>query len=624
MINLQTEKGKPYPLGASFVKEGIQFAFASDCKEVGLVLKNIKTKEITNIPFKKEFKSGNIYSVIVKYLDAEKYIYRFYEDGIAVVDPYSKTVVGNEKFGIKKDFDMYSAIVKDDSFDWSKDERPLTPFEESIIYLLHVRGFSNHSSSKVKNKGTIQGILQKTDYLKELGITALELMPSYEFFEYEPLTNKKNDVPDLSDISGESKVNYWGFKEGYYFSPKASFCSTKNITTEFKEFVCKLHENRIEVIMQFYFPDSVKENLIYEAIRFWATEYHIDGFHLKGNKIPFTLIANDPLFSDIKLFYDYIPENDIYDASYTPENKNLCVYSDAFMYQMRKVLKGDEDTLKELIYFTRLSYPKSASVNFMTNYYGFTLNDLVSYDRKHNEDNGEKNLDGCDYNFSWNCGIEGKTKKTSIVKLRKRMMKNALFLLFSSKGTPVIFAGDEICNTQLGNNNPYCQDNSVSYINWNLTEDAKEMLEYTKNLIKLRKEEFGKILKREFSMSDRTGTSFPDLSYHSDQAWKADLATYNRHLGMMYSDYSKENESVTLYYLAYNFYWKEITFSLPFIPEESKWEPVFSTGIVKDIRDSKDASKDVSKESRFELESRSCALFKTEFKKSKNGKSLNS
>ena len=475
---------------------------------------------------------------------------------------------------------------------------------------MHVRGFTAHSSSKVENKGTFKGILEKLDYLKDLGITTLELMPCYEFEEFEKISKDNSFMVDTTDYKAENKVNYWGYKEGFYFAPKASYCATNEPVKEFKEFVKTLHKNGIEVVLQFYFPDKVKQHKIYEVLKFWLLNYNVDGFHLKGNKIPFSFIANDPLFGDTKLLYDYIPENEIYEAAFVPIKRNLSSYSDAFMYQMRKVLKGDEGTLKDLVYYTK-NYPeKSACVNFITNYYGFTLNDLVSYDRKHNEDNGEKNVDGCDYNFSWNCGIEGKTKKSLVMKLRKKMMKDALFLVFSSKGTPLILAGDEICNTQNGNNNPYCQDNAVSYINWNLTAEASEMLEYTKKLIALRKSDLNAVLNREFSMLDRAHIGYPDLSYHSDEAWKADLATYNRHLGIMYSSLDKGN--VTLYYLAYNFYWKEITFSLPFLPVSAKWDVVFSTGDVKEKEEEKEETKQGMK---FELESRSCAVFKVTFSK---------
>ena len=609
MNNFKLEKGYPCKCGATPVNDGVLFAFESDSDNCGIILKNKKSKNITRIPLSKEYRNGNVFSVIIKDIEYDKYLYKFYSDEKEFADPYSYTLVGNEKFGLKKDnYEIYSSIVKLDDF--NKDEKPGISFENSIFYLLHVRGFTAHSSSKVENKGTFKGILEKLDYLKDLGITTLELMPCYEFEEFEKISKDNSFMVDTTDYKAENKVNYWGYKEGFYFAPKASYCATNEPVKEFKEFVKTLHKNGIEVVLQFYFPDKVKQHKIYEVLKFWLLNYNVDGFHLKGNKIPFSFIANDPLFGDTKLLYDYIPENEIYEAAFIPTKRNLSSYSDAFMYQMRKVLKGDEGTLKDLVYYTK-NYPeKSACVNFITNYYGFTLNDLVSYDRKHNEDNGEKNVDGCDYNFSWNCGIEGKTKKSLVMKLRKKMMKDALFLVFSSKGTPLILAGDEICNTQNGNNNPYCQDNAVSYINWNLTAEASEMLEYTKKLIALRKSDLNAVLNREFSMLDRAHIGYPDLSYHSDEAWKADLATYNRHLGIMYSSLDKGN--VTLYYLAYNFYWKEITFSLPFLPVSAKWDVVFSTGDVKEKEEEKEETKQGMK---FELESRSCAVFKVTFSK---------
>ena len=610
MINYKLEKGYPDTYGATPLNNGVLFVFESASEDCGIVLKNKKTKTVTKIPVSAEYKSGNIYSVIVKDIDYDKYLYRFYSAEKEFADPYSYTLVGNEKFGIKKDnYEIESSIVKFDDF--NNDKRPGLSFEDSVFYLLHVRGFTAHSSSKVEHKGTFTGILEKLDYLKSLGITTLELMPSYEFEEFEKPSAKASLNVENIDYKAENKVNYWGYKEGFYFAPKSSYCATQNLVKEFRDFVHTLHQNGIEVVMQFYFPDKVKQHKIYEVLKFWLINYNVDGFHLKGNKIPFIFIANDPLFADTKLLYDYIPENEIYEAAFVPKKRNLSSYSDAFMYQMRKVLKGDEGTLKDLVYYTK-NYPeKSACVNFITNYYGFTLNDLVSYDRKHNEENGEKNVDGCDYNFSWNCGLEGKTKKSSVIKLRKKMMKDALFLVFSSKGTPLILAGDEICNTQNGNNNPYCQDNAVSYINWNLTAEAEEMLEYTKKLIALRKSDLNPVLNREFSMLDRAHIGYPDLSYHSDEAWKADLATYNRHLGIMYSGVD-EKDKVTLYYLAYNFYWKEITFSLPYLPSSAKWEVLFATADVKE----KDVEKEESKQGmKFELESRSCAVFKVSFSK---------
>lgn len=614
MKKYETMNAKPYPLGVTVLPDSVQFTFESASEKSGVILIDKKTGESYTVYFDKSCKVGNISSVRIKNLDINNFNYKFLSGEKIFADPYSNLVIGNENYGIKgEDYSLSSAFVYHDSFDWSGDVSLLTPADETIVYLLHVRGFTMHTSSKVRNKGTYEGIIQKINYLKELGITAVELMPSYEFEEYTPIDKRIAKISRETNTKINEKVNYWGYKEGFYFAPKASYSSSGNPVDEFKTMVKKLHKAGIEVYMQFYFPDSVKCPRMYEILRFWLVNYHIDGFHLKGNQIPVTYIATDPLFSKTKIFYDYIPENEIYEAATIPEYKNLFFYSDNYMYQMRKVLKGDEDTLKDLLYFTRNTPQKSGTVNFITNYYGFTLNDLVSYDRKHNEENGENNADGCDYNFSWNCGTEGKTKKVGVMNLRKRMMKNALLCLMLSKGTPLITAGDEICNTQFGNNNPYNQDNEICYINWNMNSLSKEILEYTKEVIRLRKSLFSTFIHKDLSMLDRDRTGYPDLSYHGDEAWKADLSNYNRHVGIMYSDYDKESKEISLLFTAYNFYWKNITFALPKIPSNCEWEIVTTSGNADKIDDGAINNQD----EKFELENRSITVFKVKFNKIK-------
>lgn len=609
MVNLQTVKGKNYPLGVTVLKEGVQFALETDFDNSGVELIDKSTKNSFKIPFDTKEKTGRICSIIIKNLDINKYEYRFYNDKKYFVDPYANKVLGNEVYGVKDDnYSLTGAFVSHDSFDWNDDVKPHVSYKDTIMYLLHVRGFTAHPSSKVKYKGKLEGILQKIPYLKDLGVTSVELMPSYEFEEFEKAPSKISEKDPYKD---PAKLNYWGYKEGFYYAPKASYCEGDAVNS-FKNFVKEMHKAGLEIIMQFYFPDEVEVWKKIDVLRFWVINYHIDGFHLKGNKIPIHVIVSDPIFSDTKLFYDYIPENELFAADCIPQERYLYNYSDSYMYRMRKVLKGDEDTLKDLMYFIGYLPEKSASVNFFTNYYGFTLNDLVSFDRKHNEANGENNYDGCDFNFSWNCGTEGKSRKPQIVALRKRMMKNAILLLMTSKGTPLIMSGDELMRTQNGNNNPYCQDNDTTYVNWNINSQNKEILDFMKYAVSLRKDSLNELIQREFSMLDRDRIGYPDMSYHQDEAWKAELFNYNRHLGIMYSDYNKETNEISLVYIAYNFYWKDITFSLPFVPNDNKWEVIVSTG--KCIKEDDTAQKNVDK---FVIEGRSIALFKVKFIKNK-------
>ncbi|MBO4783927.1 MAG: hypothetical protein J5521_04220, partial [Lachnospiraceae bacterium] len=226
MINYKLEKGYPLSYGATPVKDGVLFVFESDSDNSGIILKNRKSKTVIKVPLSAEYRNGNVYSVIVKDLEYDKFLYRFYSDEKEFADPYSFTIVGNEKFGLKKDnYEIYSSIVKLDE-EIIEDKKPGISFENSIFYLLHVRGFTAHSSSKVESKGTFKGILEKIDYLKDLGITTLELMPAYEFEEYEKSAPKTELSLDNIDYKADSKVNYWGYKEGFYFAPKASYCAT--------------------------------------------------------------------------------------------------------------------------------------------------------------------------------------------------------------------------------------------------------------------------------------------------------------------------------------------------------------------------------------------------------------
>ena len=595
--NFKIRKGNPFPLGASKADGGIQFSMvnANDSPS-GIVLISKKNRmNKTRIAFPEGYRLGNISSMIVENITPDEYAYRFYEGDIDFVDPYSRKILGNETFGVKSDITYeLSSDLDLNRFDWKGDRILCTPFAESILYLIHVRGFTKHSSSKVKHPGTFLGITEKIDYLKGLGITAVELMPCYEFEEYKkPEDKKKSPEYNATTDANSKKINFWGYQAGYYFAPKASYAATDDACEEMRVFVREMHKAGIEVIMQLYFPDNTKSGMIQDVIRHWVMNYHIDGFHLKGNKIPIALLATDPLFANTKLMYDYIPEEEIYSLDSKPKYKNLCVYSDEYMYLMRKFLKADPDMLSEFVRLEKRIPERTAIVNFITNYYGFTLNDLYSYDVKHNEENGENNRDGCNSNYSWNCGAEGKTKKKSIMALRMRMMKNAMITLLFGAGTPLLLSGDEFMNSMNGNNNAYCQDNEIGYVNWNTTKSAQEFYQFTKNLIAFRKSKSFLNLFDELTMSDYAGCGFPDLSFHQEEAWRADLSGDKHHIGMMFteiadvssSDRSEQDRSrhlgtryAKLYYIAFNMHWEERKFSMPNLIKKAKWNQILTTG----------------------------------------------
>ena len=593
MEQFTIKKGRMFPLGASVTERGIQFSVVnSDAGSFGIVLISKKNKnEKHRISFPEGCRMGNISSMTIENISANDYTYRYYVDDEEFVDPYSCRVIGNEKFG-EKDAATYelSSAIDLEEFDWEDDRLLCTPFSDTILYLLHVRGFTKSSTSKVKHPGTFQGVIEKIPYLSDLGITAVELLPCYEFEEFVP---KKEELKRAeSTIYTEpvnDKINFWGFKKGFYFAPKASYSSIEDACLEMRSMVKELHKAGIEVIMQLYFPDDTKQGLIQDVLRHWVMKFHVDGFHLKGNKIPIALLATDPLLANTKLFYDYIPEEEIYPSNTKPKYKNLCIYSDEYMYQIRKFLKADPDMLSEFVRLEKRIPERSGIVNFVTNYYGFSLNDLYSYDTKHNEANGENNRDGCNSNYSWNCGAEGTTKKKSILALRHRMIKNAMLTVLFGAGTPLITAGDELLNSLSGNNNAYCQDNETGYVNWNTTKSAQEMYAFTKDMIALRKSKSFLHREEEATLLDHVNCGFPDLSFHQEEAWKADLAGDKHHIGMMFTETvssaslgkntSKVGTKFTrLYYVAFNMHWEEKEFSLPNLVKRSKWEQYFTTG----------------------------------------------
>ena len=593
MKKLKIKNGQPYPLGASLKADGsINFSMVNNTdEECGIVLYRNGVEQKERILFDKEHRVGNIFCAQIEGIDSTRYEYNFFVGEKVLVDQYAKRIVGNEKWrgGEFKRLFLRGSFY-DDTFDWQGTGRLCIPYSESVMYCLNVRGFTKHSSSKVKNKGTFEGIIEKVPYLKELGINAIELMPAYEFEECEwenaesiAMThtieyqvkhidaNIENREPDKA-----KRLNCWGYKEAFYFAPKASYAAGQDACAEFKRMVRELHKNGIEVIMQFYFPNHINQGYIVEILKHWVLEYHIDGFHLKGERVPVTLIATEPLFADTKMMCHDFRLHEIYHDSAKPACKILGYYRDEFMYDMRKYLKGDYAMLKNFQYHMRNYHPMCGIVNFVTNYYGFTLADLVSYDTKHNEANGENNADGTENNYSWNCGVEGPSRKKAINRLRHTQMKNILSFLFLAQGTPLLFAGDEFGNSQNGNNNCYCQDNETGWVDWRgLTKNA-DIYAYVKELIAFRRAHPIVHLDDSMSMLDRFGHGYPDLSYHGDEAWNVRLDNNNRHIGIMYCGRGLDGESADYIYIASNMHWNSHRFALPSIAN-FEWVKAFET-----------------------------------------------
>ena len=570
------KRGNPYPMGAFLQEKGkIQFVIRGfEGKEYSLIIYDKKTGKRDEIPLGEEYRIGNLYSVLVEGLNEDRICYTILEDGCEKTDPYAKVIYGNEVWGnVKKEVLKAGACLK--PYPWEDDKMPGIPLENSVFYQLHVRGFTRHASSKVKKKGTFEGIIEKIPYLKELGITALELLPSYEFNEVEADVRTHYSMEEMKEQAAYTKkenslrLNYWGFKEAFYFVPKASYSGSGNPSFSFKDMVKNLHRQGIEVVMQFYFPLNIPRAMIIEVLQFWVEEYHVDGFRLLGVHIPVELLAGIPKLANIKILYECFNENDIYSYQQIPLCPNLASYNDSYMYSQRKFLKSDVGSLQQAFQEFLNAGTRIKRMIYITNYNSFTLQDLVSYDRKHNEDNGENGTDGNNCNLSWNCGIEGNTRKKSILDLRKQQMRNAMSLLLMSRGIPVILSGDEFCNSQKGNNNPYCQDNLISWINWKDLDKNKEFFNFTCKLISLRKEE---ILKKEKSLKALEGEKLPEVSFHGKDAWKLDWSAANEEAGGILF----VSESSFLY-MGINMHWKEALLALPALAIKEAWSVIVDT-----------------------------------------------
>lgn len=579
-------------------------------KTANLNIFTLKGQPIISIDLKDMKLKGSVYSLYITGLDAnEGFLYEYVCDMVNVKDPYMTNKSLKRTFGVKKtETDIERAAFIPDTYDFSNDKQPLHKPFDAIMYLLHVRGFTNHSSSKVKGKGCFLGIKEKIPYLKSLNISQVALMPAYDFYEFDteglglidnhPAFIKDKTVNENGEIinnTPKEKLNYWGYKEANYFCVKPEYAYSPDASKEFKDMVFALHNEGIELIMQMYFPSHIPHALIVDCLRFWHITYHVDGFHVMGENIPVKLIISDDILCDAKLYFNniYIDSNDLISS----KNRYVTDVNTGFMVSARRFLKSDSGSLCDFASSQRANPSMPYRLNYITCHEGFTLNDLVSYELKHNESNGENNSDGTNDNFSWNCGAEGKSLKKAIKDLRIRQMKNALTMLFTSQSAPMLFMGDEFMNSQDGNNNPYCQDNETTWLNWKLNKSSEELLDFTRELTALRAKH--KVLRQEGELKnmDYLKCGSPDISYHQDMAWRANLNNNLLHIGIMldgnYAGFG--NKADDTFYIAYNMYWENRVFGLPRLKNNMRWQLLMSTcsdeenkEIKKDLLESND------------------------------------
>lgn len=538
---MKVVQGSPLPLGVTYKNGRANFAVevpeGKTCKL--LLYRKGEASLLASYAFCAHI--GAVSYLAVEGLEDEVYEYNYEIDEQIFVDPYANAVAGREKWlGTSEvDKDTVRGVFYEDRYDWENDELPGIPEEDLIAYAMHVRGFTKDAYSKVKSKGTFQGVIEKLPYLKDLGINQIQCMPVYEFEE--------------SGI----KVNYWGYGPGYYFAPKSAYSEDGDGVKGLKDLVKSCHKSGIEIVLEMPFDEEVPGMTVTDCLRHYVMEYHVDGFILNPYNVPFDTIKKDPILARTRLLK----------------------HGDEFQNVMRRFLKGDEGLVTEVMYQTRKRADFEGIYNCITTHTGFTLKDLVSYDGKHNEGNGENNQDGPDYNYSWNCGAEGASRKKAVLELRKNQMRNAMFLLLLSQGVPCLLAGDEFANSQKGNNNVYCQDNPIGWLNWRNRLKEQEFYQFVKQLIELRKKYRVFHQKQELLGVDRSGCGMPDVSYHGEMAWRAPAEVASRQIGIYLSGQEKEEDC----FVAYNMHWLKHEFALPALKKGRKWYCIASTeeGILK-------------------------------------------
>lgn len=501
----------PYPLGPSRCEGGIRFAlYAPDAQEVKIVFpEKRQTILLTQ-------KTGEVWHLFLPLFDPQLNYY-YLVDQVATLDPFSPLIASSHTWG--KEWKGLSQVA-DLTFDWQGISSPGLAKEELILYEMHVRAFTKDGSAKVAHPGTFLGLIEKIPYLLDLGINAVELLPIHEFDELETAP----------------RTNFWGYSPISFLALMNRY-GVKNTALEFKQLVRELHRAGIEVIIDVVYNHTsmkeksplfhlakeayyiiedgifnnetgcgntvrcdhvVTEELILRSLRFLAHEYHVDGFRFdlatilkRASSSLIQAISEDPVLMNCKLIAEPWDPVRYEVGRFYPKSPRWSEWNDKFRDTVRQFIRGDSDKKGE--FATRLAGSQdlyggwgspASSLNFITAHDGFTLRDLVSYNVKHNQDNGEGNRDGTPHNYSWNCGQEGLTDNLAIEELRLRQMKNFLLALFISKGIPMLHMGDEYGHTKLGNNNSWCQDNLISWFQW----DVKSPLyPYVKALIHLRK-----------------------------------------------------------------------------------------------------------------------------------------
>ncbi len=635
--------------GATATSNGVSFTIHSHgATSCTLLLFRPQEKEpYARLKFPESYHIGNTYSILVFGLKIEEFEYAFQLDGPydkekgllfnknnVLLDPYAKAVTGQRNWGERPEEGeafVYHARVVENNFDWGKFKQLDIPVEDLVIYEMHVRGFTKDKSSGVTAGGTYEGLRQKIPYLKDLGINAVELMPIFEFDEME----------NARVVDGVQLYNYWGYNTVCFFAPNTGYSSVvehNHEGDELKQLIYELKENGIEVILDVVFNHTAEGNedgpnfsfkgidnniyyiltpdgqyynfsgcgnalncnhpmtrrFIIDCLRYWVTEYRVDGFRFDlasilardqngepmANPPILQGIACDSILGKVKLIAEAWDAAGLYQVGHFPDYNRWSEWNGKYRDDLRRFLKGDEGMAAAAItritgsrdLYDPMKRGQSASVNFLTCHDGFTLYDLYSYNVKHNEKNGWNNTDGDNNGNSWNCGVEGETDNPEVEMLRRRMVKNAFVTLMCSRGPAMFYAGDEFCNTQFGNNNAYCQDNIISWLDWTRLEEYKEIHDFFRYMIAFRRKH---VIVRKPTKEAACG--FPDISIHNDYPWNAGTNQTSRLIGIMYAGRDEADREDDIVFYAMNAYWKALDMQLPSLGQNMRWRVCANT-----------------------------------------------
>jgi len=580
------KEGNYAKYGVQVQSDGIIFTFEAEKEDECKIIFYGKNQEvIEKVEIPNQYCKGAIRSVCITGKSIKHLRYNYEMNGTVVTDPYANRIIGREKWNDKSRQDCNYQVCggySSQEFDWKEDKQPEVPCQQMVMYKLHIRGFSMDAGIRGKSKGTFAAVRERIPYFKKMGITTLEFMPVYEFEEFvlpEPVElpdylkwqEKDEDIIKPKKASVPDKLNYWGYVPGNYFAVKSSYAGTPDASREWKELIRELHANGMECVMEMFFVESQNQNVILDALRYWVREYHVDGFHLLGEKLPITLIAQDAWLRRTKIFYTGFEEMLLKESCRYP---HLFAYNDEYLYPVRAMLNHMNGSLEALVCQQRKQHRVQGFVNYIADNNGFSLMDIFSYSEKHNEANGEANCDGSNWNLSNNYGAEGRTAKKHINAIRERQLCNAIAILMLGQGVPLLFAGDEIGNSQEGNNNAYCQDNHIGWVNWKKNGKYLWLAAFTARMAAFRKEHPAISSEEPKRFLDFGRKGFPDLSYHGENAWISTIPKEQQAVGVMYCGaYEKraDDSEDDMIYVGYNFHTGLGRLALPKLPDKKKW-----------------------------------------------------